>query len=64
MVGLMNSNFVSLSKVSDDTVVEKILDEWFVKKINLFCILEEAVKSAGYQDAFLLSTYRRRAGNN
>ncbi|CAK7040838.1 hypothetical protein RZR38_09355 [Citrobacter freundii] len=32
----MNSNFVSLSKVSDDTVVEKILDEWFVKKINLF----------------------------
>lgn len=32
----MNSNFVSLSKVSDETVVEKILDEWFVKKIDLF----------------------------
>lgn len=32
----MNSNFVSLSKVSDETVVEKILDEWFAKKIDLF----------------------------
>lgn len=32
----MNSNFVSLSKVSDETVVEKILDEWFAKKLDLF----------------------------
>lgn len=32
----MNSNFVSLSKVSDEAVVEKILDEWFAKKIDLF----------------------------
>lgn len=49
----MNSNFVSLSKVSDDTVVEKILDEWFVKKINLFLYFGGSGKSAGYQDAFL-----------
>ncbi|HGA2742328.1 hypothetical protein OGV91_16820 [Citrobacter sp. Cf093] len=32
----MNSNFVSLSKISDQTVVEKILDEWFAKKLDLF----------------------------
>ncbi|EFL6551485.1 Uncharacterised protein [Escherichia coli] len=32
----MNSSFVSLSKISDEAVVEKILDEWFAKKIDLF----------------------------
>jgi len=36
MVGLMNSSFVSLSKISDEAVVEKILDEWFAKKLDLF----------------------------
>lgn len=36
MVNSMNSNFVSLSKISDGKVVEKILDEWFAKKLDLF----------------------------
>lgn len=32
----MNAHFISLSKISDKIVVAKVLDDWFVKKIDLF----------------------------
>ncbi|RRW59610.1 hypothetical protein EGJ48_23085 [Pantoea dispersa] len=32
----MNSNFFPLSKISNQSDIEKILDEWFAKKIDLF----------------------------
>lgn len=32
----MNSNFFSLSKITDQHIVQKILDAWFSKRIQLF----------------------------
>ncbi len=36
MVNFMNSDFVSLLTVSDKVGIEKIIDDWFSKRINLF----------------------------
>lgn len=50
----MNSNFFSLSKITDQHIVQKILDAWFSKRIQLFCILAEMAKNVDCHAVFRL----------